>query len=234
MVAAMARTNGPLDHLIDWVGTGADARAGRRIAAAWSGDHPVLAGYASPAEIVRAGWADPCMATTLLYALATLADEDGWASQTALALLAPTLRSIAARWARAGVAADQSDLEADLIAEVLSELRSRFVASPDRIVGLAWARVRLSRQRQLRRLVRERELRSAHDLVATAGRGPAEAAAGVIVDAVRSGRLSIPTASAVYLTGVVGWSASEAASKLCCRPHAVRARRCRAVRLLGA
>jgi DNA-directed RNA polymerase specialized sigma24 family protein len=175
------------------------------------------------------------MAANLLYALATLADGDGWASQTALALLAPPLKSIAVRWARAGVAAaDHSDPEADLIAEVLSELRSRSVGSPERIVDLAWARVRLSRQRQLRRLVRERELCSARDLVAPAGRGPAEAAAGVIVDAVRSGRLSVPTARAVYLTGVVGWSASEAASKLGCRPHAVRARRCRAVRLLAA
>jgi hypothetical protein len=194
----------------------------------------LLADYCSPAEMVRAGWADPRTAATFLYALATLADEDGWASQIALAILAPLLRSIAARWARAGVAAaDQSDLESELIAEVLSELRSRPVESPERIVGVAWARVRLSRQRQLRRLVREQELSSARHLVATVGRGPTEAAAGVIVDAVRSGRLSVPTARAVYLTGVVGWSASEAASKLDCRPHAVRARRCRAVRLLA-
>jgi DNA-directed RNA polymerase specialized sigma24 family protein len=235
MVAAMAQTHGPLDDLIDWGGTGAGGRAGRRIAAAWSADHPALAGYDSPAEMVRTGWADPRMAATLVYALAALADEGGWASQIALAILAPLLKSIAARWARAGVAAvDRSDLEADLIAEVLSELRSRPVASPDRIVGLAWARVRLSRQRQLRRLAREKELSSARDLAATAGHGPAEAAAGVIVDAVRTGRLSVPTARAVYMTGVVGWSASEAASKLGCRPDAVRARRCRAVRLLAA
>jgi DNA-directed RNA polymerase specialized sigma24 family protein len=235
MVAAMAQTHGPLDDLIDWIGTGAGGRTGRRLAAAWSADHPELADYPGPAEMVRAGWADPHMAATLLDTLATLADDDGWAAQTALALLAPRLRSIATRWARAGVAAaDQSDLEADLIAEVLSELGSRPVASPERIVGLAWARVRLSRQRQLRRLVRERELCSAEDLAASAGRGPAEAAAGVIVDAVRSGRLSVRTARAVYLTGVVGWSASEAASKLGCHPHAVRARRCRAVRLLAA
>jgi hypothetical protein len=235
MVAAMAQTNGPLDGLIDWVSTGADGLTGRRIAAAWSADDAALAGYANPAAIVRAGWADPGRATVLVDALAALTDVDGWAEQTALAILAPPLRSIAARWARAGVAAaDRSDLEADLLAEVLGQLRQRPVAPPERIVALAWARVRMGRQRQLRRLARERALAAAVGLEAPASHGGPETAAAVIVDAVRSGRLSIPSARAVYLTGVVGWSASEAASKLGCRPHAVRARRCRAVRLLAA
>ena len=173
----------------------------------------------------------------------------------ALALLAPRLRRVVARWRRAGARpVDLDDLEADLLAETLALLLGPRRWPPAALVDGAWAAVRTGRRRQLARLARQLPLAAggltgrrrqlarlarqlplaAGGLTATVENPPVLLAASIVIDAVRTGALTVQAAQAVWVTGVAGWPAEQATRQLGCRPDTLRARRSRAIRALAA
>jgi DNA-directed RNA polymerase specialized sigma24 family protein len=233
-VAPMTSTNSALQHLVAWASGSADDSHHRRIAARWAAASPALAGYASAGEVIRAGWANPDLATTLLAELTVIGAGDSVAVQAALAILTPRLVSVVARWARAGVpAGDLEDMEADLLAETVAALRARPDPQPPAVVvDLAWAKARNTRRRHRRATDRQVALDAAAAAPVTPVAGVT--AATVVIDAFRSGRLSLPAAQALWATGVAGWSGAEASARLGCQPAALRARRSRAIRALAA
>jgi DNA-directed RNA polymerase specialized sigma24 family protein len=235
----MTESNSPLQRLIDWGASGADDRRGRRVAASWGQLRLSLAGYRSAGEVVRSGWGDGDRTAFLLAELMGLPDADGVALQAALAILAPRLGSVVARWRRSGVpAADLEDMEGELLAAAVEALRGSVgprppvPPSPGVLVDWAWAQVRNVRRRHRRAADRVVAL----DPAAASPAAPAAvvAAAAVVVDGYRSGRLSLPAAQALWVTGVAGWSGADAARLSGCTPEAMRARRSRAIRALAA
>jgi hypothetical protein len=232
MVAAMARTAGPVHALIVW----ADSPTADRtvLPPGWPG----LARFASVGDLVRCAWSDRAVAGEVIAAFMGPPDPDGVAVQAALAILAPRLAAVVGRWARAGVPpVDLEDMEGELVAETLFELRrGSGVRPPGLVVDRAWDRVRKQRRR-------DRTRQSGHvrlaDQIAAPGPDPAAVpaavmAAGVVVDAYRQGWLSLPAAQALWATGVAGFSCADAAPLLGCAHGALRARRSRAIRALAA
>jgi DNA-directed RNA polymerase specialized sigma24 family protein len=231
----MTRTDSPLNRLVAWAADDADTLHYRRLAARWSAAHPALAAYRSLGEIVRSGWADNNTAAVVVADLMAVGDAEGVGVQAALAVLAPRLARVVARWARAGVpACDLEDMEAELLAETLARLQDRPEPQPPgAVVDLAWGRVRNTRRRHRRAAGRQVSL---DESTAAASEAPAVlgVAALVVVDGFRSGRLSLPGAQALWATGVAGWSGVDAAARLGCGAAALRARRSRAIRALAA
>jgi DNA-directed RNA polymerase specialized sigma24 family protein len=226
----MTRSHGPTHDLIAWANSPAASRL------ALSATHPLLTAHRSIGELVHAGWADADLAGRLLVALMAHADSEPVATEAALAILAPRLAVVIARWIRAGVAADDlDDMEADLVVETLALLKSGAGPRPPAaIADRAWDRTRKSRRRH-----RTHQSALGHlDEVATnptPDRAPAAVtAAAIVIDNYRNGRLSLPAAQALWATGVAGCSCVEAADRLGCAPTAVRARRSRALRALAA
>jgi DNA-directed RNA polymerase specialized sigma24 family protein len=196
-----------------------------------------LAGFESVGEVVRAAWADPPQASAVLDELAVLSARDELAAQASVAVLAPRLLAVVGRWASAGVShADLEDMAGELVVAALVALRERpGPRTPGSIVDAAWGRVRSERRKERRSGARLVPLEPMAPQVAPAAREQTTAkAAALVVNAYRSGRLSLPAAQAVWATGVAGWPADAAAARLGCRPEALRARRSRAIRALAA
>jgi len=232
----MTRTNSPLHQLIAWATDVADDRTHRQVARRWGSERHSLAGYHSVGQAVRSAWADPELATVLIAELMALPDPDGVATQAAVAIVAPRLASVVARWVRAGVSGcDLEDMESELVAATIEWLRILpGPVPPGAITDLAWARVRNARRRQLRAAGRQVTLDPAAMATETPSRAAAMTVARVVIDGYRSGRLSLPGAQALWATGVAGHSSTDAAQRLGCQPDALRARRSRAIRALAA
>jgi hypothetical protein len=243
MVAAMTFSGGALSVVVDHVAGVGSGRPARLCWARWARAEAVLAGFGNPAA-VAAG----CRAArgadqdVLVSALLAVAAGDEWAQLTILAGLADRLGWVVSGWARGGMpAAVLADAEAELVGACWAAIASLAGGPPPGRPGLvlvdrAWETVRTGRRRQ-RRL--EDRLVSWPVAVAAAaaavGPRPAlEVLAGVITDAVSTGRLSVPAARAVYLTRVAGLPTAEAADLLGCGPGVLRAVRSRAERRLAA
>ena len=228
-MAAMTRSHGPVHDLIAWANSPAAHRVALRAT------HPVLAPHRSIGDVIHAGWADPDRAARLLIALMDHSDSQPLATDAALAIVAPRLAVVIARWVRSGVGADDlDDMEAELVVETLALLRSGAGPRPPAaIADQAWDRTRRSRRRQHRH-------GGFTPLDEAAGypspdRAPAAVtAAAIVIDNYRNGRLSLSAAQALWATGVAGCSCAEAARRLGCAPTALRARRSRALRALAA
>ncbi|MGH9124320.1 MAG: hypothetical protein ACRDZ8_06285 [Acidimicrobiales bacterium] len=237
------RGDGLLGQLVRWVEVEGDRPRLRRVAARWGMRRPALAAFGSVGALVRAAWADPQLAATVIKDLAGLAAGDEVAAQAAVAVVAPRLLQVVGRWARAGVPPlELEDMAAELVAEVLAQLQGDpSPGSPARVVDVAWGRVRGRRRRDRRAADRQVTLDPAAATPVPAASVPSATddgawatAAGVVVEGFRSGRLSLPAAQALWATGVAGWPSAEAAARLGCRPEALRARRSRAIRALAA
>jgi hypothetical protein len=241
MVAAMTCSGGALSVVVDHVAGVGSGRAARLCAARWGHVQPVLAGLGSPAAVAGA-----CRAARgadqdgLVSALLAVAAGDEWAQLTILAGLADRLGWVVSGWARGGMpAAVLADAEAELVGACWAAIATFAGGPPPGRPGLvlvdrAWETVRTGRRRQ-RRL--EDRLVSLPVEVPAAAAGPRpalEVLAGVITDAVSTGRLSVPAARAVYLTRVAGLPTAEAADLLGCGPGVLRAVRSRAERRLAA
>ena len=206
----------------------------------WAAAEPVLARFASPAEVAavcRAG--APADQDVLLSALLGVGAGDEWAQLTVLAGLADRLGWVVAGWARAGMpAAELADAEAELEAACWTAIVGCGQGPPPTRPGLAlvdaaWAEVRSARRRQRRHDAQLCPLPESLP-VATAGRPGLELLASAVVEAVIEDALPLRQARALYLTRVAGLSTADASELLGCGPAVVRVLRCRAAQRLAA
>jgi hypothetical protein len=226
-----------LDDEWETLGT---SRMYREALAHWCEAEEVLAGFASPADVVKRAErrGDPAGANELIGALLRLAG-DPLAARTLLQALLPGLASRAAR----GAWAARASRRCAPACEGLDELDQEVVASAwERIVTLAgtspewpacvlvegaWRRVRQRAETARARSCRSVPLAGAARVEVNLERPAPEALTVHLVDEVRRGRLRPADAGLVYTTRVLGHSPAELAPCLGVDARALRARRAR-------
>jgi hypothetical protein len=224
----------------EWATLGHSAPA-RRALRRWREAEPVLAGFASPAEVVARCQqrGDSRAANALLGALLRLADEE-LAARTVLQAVLPSLAARA--WRRrsdgAGLWDDVGELDAEMVALALERIAELAGTSPEwpsqAIVEVAYARLRWAAQAARRRRLDTVPLEAFHDLAAAEPDGIDDDFAGVLLDAVASGGLRRRDAALIYATRVLGFSPAELAAHQRRDVRAVRSQRARAERTLVA
>lgn len=223
----------PLDAVIDHVRAVGATSAGRRAVCRWGAAEPVLAGHGDAAGLAaQVAAASPADRDGLLAALLRVADGDELAQLVVVAALAGRLRRVVAGWARAGVPAGElAELEAGVVAECWVAVAAAARAAsgggplPPRpglgLVDRAHEAVRVDRRRHRRRAARHVPL-DPDDPAANTGSGDPggraclELLAAAVLDAVHTGRLSLPAAQLVFVTRVAGWSVEETAAVMGC------------------
>ena len=241
----MAHTTNPITALVETVEQLGQRRAGRAAVSRWGTSEPALVEWATAGEVASA-----CRSTRfaaqdqLIESLLRVAAGDELAQLTVVAGLADRLRSIARRWARAGVPdGELQSMEADLVAEcwaATSRLAGQVASGHPlparlglRLADAAVEAVRVPRRRDRRHAARTVPLTHAAHGMARA-RTAADELALEVADAVRAGRLSLTAARPVFLTRVAGFDVADAAKRLGCTPGVVRAVRSRAERRMVA
>jgi len=238
----------PLDAVTDHVGAVGATSAGRRAVCRWGAAEPVLAGHGDAAGLAaHVAAASPADRDGLLAALLRVADGDELAQLVVVAALAGRLRRVVAGWARAGVPAGElAELETDVVAEcwaaVAAAARAASGGGPPpprpglRLVDRAHEAVRVERRRHRRHAARHVPLDPDGPAASgdPGGRACLELLAAAVLDAVHTGRLSLPAARLVFVTRVAGWSVEETAAVMGCSPGSVRVRRARAEHRLAA
>ena len=241
----MAHTTDPITALVETVEHLGRRREGRAAVCRWAVSESALAEWVTGGELASAcRSARFAVQDHLLESLLRVAAGDELAQLTVVAGLSDRLRSVARRWARAGVTAGElRSMEADLVAEcwaAASRLAEQVASGHPlparlglRLVDAAVEAVRVPRRRERRHAARTVPLSPAVHGVARA-RTAADELALEVADAVRAGRLTLTAARPVFLTRVAGFDVPDAAERLGCTPAVVRAVRSRAERRLVA
>jgi DNA-directed RNA polymerase specialized sigma24 family protein len=241
MVAVMPAASDAIANLVAHVESLSNGRAARRPVADPDGGACLSPGGMA-AEIRGARGAE--QDRLVLEALA-VESADGRAELTVLAGLSERLGGVVAGWRRAGVtAAEVEVMAADLVSSawIVVDALARDVRVGAVVPArLAWHVVDEAREQV--RVPRRRERRAAaasvpFDAVVGWAAGTeahgGERLTGVLVDAVREGRLSRGAAASVFMTRVAGWKVAETAQRLGCAEVSVRVARMRAERHLAA
>ena len=235
--------------VIDHVAVFGDRPGPTAIARRWKARTPGLTSVgASPAEIAAAARAaSPERQDRIVGGLLAQPAGDEWAELTVLAAVAPHLRRVVARWARAGVTGtDLVDLEAELVTACWTYIRALMADGgdcppPDRaalaVVDRAWQKTRDRRVRDRRRnaayvLTSPQDLEE-FDRDANNGPGGMFAALDQVA-AVAARSSSLAPARALWLTSIAGYSTAEAAAVLHTTAGVVRVWRARAASRLMA
>ncbi|MGH9078367.1 MAG: hypothetical protein ACRDY0_13125 [Acidimicrobiales bacterium] len=170
---------------------------------------------------------DPALTEALLAPLAARRDDEV-ATVTVLAALAARLAGIVGRYRRAGLSVDDlATVEADLVAETVAALAA--FGTGDSVGGLvstAWGRARTLRRRDRRRAEHP-------PMLAPPGAGGDPLAGVTLGAAVRAARVPASGRSALWLAAM-GVPTEAVAAAAGVTPAAIRARRSRAARRLGA
>jgi hypothetical protein len=240
----MAYTDKPIAAVRAEVESRSRSRAGRSSYRHCTDTEPSLGcwpdAHVLAAEVARRA---PTDQDRVLAILLPLVEEDQLAQLTVLAVLSRALGSIVSEWAAGGVAgADLLEMEAELVAgcwEATLTLARRHRAGsplPPRpglwLTDRARDSVRVPRRRQGRAARRHVPLEELADVAVGMERPTAQALAGEIHRAIRSGRLTGREASPVFLTRVAGLAVSEAAAWLGCSDAVLRTKRARAEKRL--
>ena len=186
----------------------------RRPVPSWAG-HPRLGCFATAGEAATAARSD-----RVLFAVLVSRRDDEISTVAALSVVASRLVPVVDRWARSGVpAAVLEDMDAELVAEVLSVVRDHPGWPAEKVAGWAWQRVSGRRRTERARARRHVTLDERRD--------PAVAA--------HTGRVCLTgSAALVALAAVSGWGPAEATTRLGLTPVAWRARTSRARKVVRA
>ena len=246
MVAAMFVNHMAIDAVLASVSDRGRTRAGRARYWRWAAAEPVLSGWESLDQMVRAGRAaQPEAQDGLVGALLRVGAGDDLAQLAVVAILSRGLGSVVAGWSRTRVPPGQlEEMEADVVSGcwlAVAELAGRVAAGEAvpariglRLLDRGRQPVRNARRRQLRTDLRLVPLSSVCQVAAGQDRPVEAALAGEIAAAVRARRITAAEAAHVFLTRVAGFDVAETARRLGTTPGTVRAVRSRTERRLTA
>jgi DNA-directed RNA polymerase specialized sigma24 family protein len=210
--------------------------------AAWSRDEPAIAGFATPAEVVRRCQVrgDSKTSNELFGALLRLAEADELAGRAVLHAILPALVGLTHR-VRTGPGTawpDPDQLDQDVVTiawEQIVRLSGQALQWPAMaVVNATWERLRTVRaqhQRHNRPLV---ELSEATPAEEYGERPAAEQLLALLGEAVRQGAIDTESASLIFRTRVAGFSPAEIAAASGRHAKAVYKQRDRAERALVA
>ena len=221
-----------------------ESRQARAALARWAEGHPGLAGYASPAQLVRAchSRTDP-VAEQLVDALTEEAARDPWATRTVLQALLPGLAALVRQHHDLvgdgrepfSCTADLDQFVVSTAFECITQIAGR--ADSHRLRGIldsTWSRLRRHARAHRRDWDGRAPLAEAGEHRASPARTDAEELATVLIDAVERRLLRPTDAGLVYATRVVGQAPAEVAATLDCRVATLVRRRHRVEQVLAA
>jgi len=209
----------------------------------WSLSEPVLAGFATPAEVVARCQqrGDSRSANDLLGALLRLAG-DRLAARAVLQAVLPSLaaRAWRRRWdgAAPGLCDDVEELDVEMVTVAMERIAELAGTSPEwpaqAIVEVSYSRLRWAAQVARRRRLETIPLEDFHDVAVAADDDADDMFAGMLLDAVATGGIRRRDAALIYATRILGFSPAELAAHERRDVRAVRSQRARAERTLAA